>query len=152
MRFNVKSKHFKGYAVYLDGELQKHAVEADDCQGWVRTEVHHPSVPAWFQPARVERKTRYGRVHIVKMVDYPVDYYRDDALTATKTPPKQKKVFTKTAATSNLPLVFPVKIIFRNDLVSEGIPVKITYRNEGEEEEAEEAAEPSASPVSDVLD
>jgi hypothetical protein len=73
MRFNVFDSRFDTYAVYLNGEIQKYATEADDSEGWVRTER---TLKGWFPTSYRKREMKYGRVHITKMEGYDLSYFR----------------------------------------------------------------------------
>lgn len=80
MKFDIKNKNYINYSVYLDGKVQKSAIEADDELGWVRTEKyiymdHDMNYNSYT-------KIQYGKVHIVKMVDIPTEDYRDYFLMA----------------------------------------------------------------------
>lgn len=73
MKFNVCKQKFANYAVYLDGVIQKHAIEADDSEGWVRTER---TMSSFFARPYQKKEIKYGRVHIVKMIDYDYEHFR----------------------------------------------------------------------------
>lgn len=66
MRYKADDPKFKNYKVELDGKLIDNVVEADDNEGWVRTEVKK----SMWMSSWTERKTHYGRVFIVRYEDY----------------------------------------------------------------------------------
>lgn len=75
MKFDINDVQYKNYAVYLDGKLQKSAIEADDILGWVKLEEY------LYLDNNMKynslTKSKYGRVHIVRMEDSPQSEYRD---------------------------------------------------------------------------
>lgn len=73
MRFFIHDSKFDSFGVYLNGELQKFAIEADDMEGWVKTEQMHIG---WMSKRHVEKKKRYGKIHFVRMLDYDMSHYR----------------------------------------------------------------------------
>lgn len=73
MRFDVNDPKFKSYAVYLDGQIEKSAIEADDSLGWVRTKK---VIRGWFARPYEKRETKYGKVHIVRMEGFDLEHYR----------------------------------------------------------------------------
>lgn len=79
MKFNIKDPNSKNYAVHLDGNLEKHAIEADTDLGIVK--IHKITHGGWFGAVPYEKfETKYGRVHITKMEGYSIEEYRDKKL------------------------------------------------------------------------
>lgn len=79
MKFDIKDPNSKNYAVHLNGELQKYAIEADSVLGRVRTQKITQS--GWFGSSELDTfDVKYGRVHITKMEGYPLEDYRDKKL------------------------------------------------------------------------
>ena len=79
MKFDIKDTNSKKYAVYLDGELQKDAIEADDVLGKVK--VCKLSNNSWYGwGSGNKEKIKYGCVHIVVMEDYDLEEYRSKDL------------------------------------------------------------------------
>lgn len=62
MRYRADDPKFDNYKVELDGVIQPDAVEADDVEGWVKTEK---TKTVWMK-SWVEKKTLYGRVFIIR--------------------------------------------------------------------------------------
>jgi hypothetical protein len=74
MKFDINNPSSKMYAVYLDGEIEKSAIEADSDLGKVR--ILHARKNDWGWSSVTTEETRYGRVHIVKMEGFDMSHYR----------------------------------------------------------------------------
>lgn len=63
-RSNPLHKDFK---VELNGQIVPNAVEANSDEGWVRIEK---TIAIMWGATKTITRTEYGRVHIVKYIDY----------------------------------------------------------------------------------
>ncbi len=79
MRFTLDNPKFGNYAVYLNGQIEKSAIEADDDEGWVRIKTFEY---VWGSRSLGKLEKKYGKIHIVKMVDIDTSYYRHKDLIA----------------------------------------------------------------------